>query len=82
MTKEQYIVFRNNGNFNIVYEYYKERFDHKKHKPFLGLAELPQFLMATGFNVNQIFNKCCKYYDEKFNIVHLLDKNGDLIKTL
>ena len=82
MTREQYIVFRKNGNFNIVYEYYKEKFDHTKHKPFLSVAELPQLLLATGFNVNQIFNDCCKYYNEKFNIVELLDKDGYSIKTL
>lgn len=82
MTREQYIVMRDGGNFNIVYEYYKEKFDHSKHKPFLSIFELPQMLLATGYGPNQLLDKCIRYYDEKFNLVHLLDKNGNLIKTL
>ena len=82
MTREQYISMRERGNFNIVHEYYSERFDHTKHKPFLSLMELAQFLPASGRNVNKIFEDCCRHYDEVFNIVRLLNKDGNLIKTL
>jgi hypothetical protein len=81
MTKEDYLKFRAGQNFNIVHEFYKEKFDHSKHSPFLSLMELATFLPAFG-NVNMIFEKCCRYYDEKFDVKILSDKNGNLIKSL
>ena len=81
MTREQYLQMRQGQNFNIVYEFYKEKFDSSKHSPFLSLMELATFLPMTG-NVNIIFERCCKYYDEKFDVRILTDKNGNYIKTL
>ena len=82
MTREDYLMMRSGGNFNIIHEYYAEHFDHNKHKPFLNMMELAQFLPASGRNINSIFSKCCKYYDEKFEVNNLLDKDGNLIKSL
>ena len=73
MTKEDYLKFRAGQNFNIVHEFYKEKFDHSKHSPFLSLMELATFLPTFG-NVNMIF--------EKFDVKILSDKNGNLIKSL
>lgn len=36
MTKIEYLNLRGVGNLGIVYEYYKEMFDNKKHNPFLS----------------------------------------------
>jgi len=81
MTREQYIQMRNNGNFNIVYEYYKEFFNYDKHSPFLSIEQLAQTLPMFG-DINLIFEKCCRYYNEKFNVVDLRNKEGQIIKTL
>ena len=81
MTREQYLQMRQGQNFNIVHEFYKEKFDHSKHSPFLSLMELATFLPMTG-SVNIIFERCCKYYDEKFDVRILSDKNGNYIKAL
>ena len=80
MTREQYIQMRNAGNFNIVYNYYAEMFDKQKHKPFLNMQDLANFLITSGFNIDIIMNKCVKYYDEKFAINILSDKDGNIIK--
>jgi len=72
---------RTNGNFNIVHNFYSEKFDHSKHKPFLSMMELATFLPSWG-DVNAVFEKCCRYYDEKFDVKVLLDKDGNVIKIL
>jgi hypothetical protein len=33
-------------------------------------------------NMQQIFQKVIDHYDQKFNLVQLLDKNGNIIKYL
>lgn len=81
MTREQYLMMRENQNFNIVYEYYRERFDQSKHYPLLSINELVQIL-TTFSNINQIFDTCCRHYDEKFAINILRDKDGNIIKVL
>ena len=81
MTREQYLQMRQGQNFNIVHEFYKEKFDHSKHSPFLSVIELAQLLPMFG-NANLIFERCCKYYEEKFDVRILTDKNGNYIKTL
>ncbi len=35
MTKSEYLQLKKAGSIQVVYEYYKERFDRNKHKPFL-----------------------------------------------
>ena len=82
MTREQYIQMRTNGNFNIVHNFYSEKFDHSKHRPFISIMDLPNLLLASGRSINKIFEDCCRYYDEKFEVKHLLDKDGNLIKVL
>ena len=79
MTREQYINMRNNGDFMIVYEYYKEHFDNTKHSPFFSPQELVQIL-PMRFNVQLIYEKCVKHFDDKFQIVTIKDKEGNTIK--
>ena len=82
MTREQYTRLRQHGDFNIVYEFYKEKFDHSKHRPFLGMQDVANLLLNLGYNVNEIMNKCVEHYDKEFNIVKVSDKNGNPIAVL
>lgn len=81
MTREQYLRMRAGGNFNIIYEYYTEFFDRDKHHPLLSIEQLAQTLPMFG-DPNVIFEKCCRYYNEKFNIVDVKNKEGQIIKSL
>lgn len=81
MTREQYLLMREKQNFNIVYEFYRENFDHSKHHPFLSINDLAQLLPMFS-NINLILDNCCRYYDEKFNVTILSDKDGNYIKAL
>jgi hypothetical protein len=58
-----------------------EKFDHKKHKPFLLITELLQYLPRWG-DLIVIFEDVCRYYDNKFEIVELKDREGNTIKYL
>jgi hypothetical protein len=82
MTREQYLSMREKGNFNIVHEFYKEKFDPKKHTPFLSIMDLPNLLLAAGRSIDKIYEDCCRHYDEKFDVRILSDKNGNVIKIL
>jgi hypothetical protein len=79
MTKEQYFSNVQHNQAAVMYEMYKEKFDKEKHKPFLGLNEFMMYIQMSGM-VNQAFETACRYYEHKFNINKLYDKNGKLIR--
>ena len=81
MTREQYIRMRNNGNFNIVYEYYREKFDHFNHRPLLSLMELVQILPQV-MSAHSAMDASLRYFDQKFDVRILSDKDGAIIKLL
>jgi len=60
-------------------EMYKEKFDEKKHKPFLQGHEFMTYLQMSGM-MNQAFEAACSYYEQKFGINKLFDKEGKLIR--
>ena len=80
MTREQYISIRGTGDFTVIYEYYKEHFDRTKHTPFFSPEELLHIL-PMRFNLQPIYDKCIKHFDDKFAIVTLRDKEGKIIKV-
>lgn len=59
----------------IMYEYYKEYFDSKKHKPFLKLEEFFAAMEKYPL-IQQAFNISTEYYDAKFCVLKcpLVDK--------
>ena len=81
MTREEYLHFKSTRDFHIIYDFYMEKFDHKKHKPFLLIMELLQYLPRWG-DLNVIFEDVCRYYDNKFEIVEVQDDKGNTIKYL
>lgn len=81
MTKHEYLQLKMQNSLEIAYEYYKEKFDSSKHKPFLGAQEFMVFLQMH-MNVPRVFEKVCRYYDDKFTVVELKDKNGQLMGFL
>ena len=81
MTKSEYIAYRQQGALNVVYEYYKEKFNANKHTPFLSPQEFSTFLPMV-MDVNKVFERVVKHYDQKFNVMELRDKEGRLIKMI
>jgi len=80
MTREQYITSKTYEPLNVVYHYY---LNHEKlnHKP-LGPNELFIFLQTNGYSLNEVTKRVMEIYDAKYNIVAILDKNGNLIKYI
>ena len=79
MTREEYIKYRNEGSPAPFYEYYKEKFDEKKHKEFLQANDFFQYMnMWPG--VQSAFNLLLAHYDTKWNVIKIQDKQGNLIR--
>jgi len=78
MTKQEYLMYRNKTSIELMYAYYKEHFDSNVHKPFLNINDFHQFInLWPGARAG--YDKVIRYYDEKFNVSKLLDKDGNLI---
>lgn len=73
MTREQYLTKLPQ---QIIYEYYKEKANPRLY------TEADFYQIIQVLDVNRMFNKANDYYKEKFNIVTLLDNQGNFIKYL
>jgi hypothetical protein len=78
MTREEYLAFRGSASHNILYEYYKEKYDGYKHNPFLDFMEFITF-MKMWPGARGSYERALEYYDEKFNVTVLMDKDGNPI---
>jgi hypothetical protein len=80
MTRQQYLISRNHNPLDVVYDYYLNH-EKRKHNP-IPPQELYMLLQTKGWNLNQIVSNVLQEYDVKFEVISLLDKNGNLIKQL
>ena len=78
MTKQQYMNWRISNPINILYQHY---ISHEKlnHTP-LDPQNLVMQLQIKGWNIQKIINELIADYDVKFEIVILMDQNGQFIK--
>lgn len=82
MTKEQYLHLIYKDQVQLLYLFYQEKFDVEKHKPFLSHTEFIHvfnLMNMQGFT-SEMINTCCSYYENKFKITRLKDKDGNFIK--
>jgi len=79
MLKGEYLRLRENNSIELLYEYYTERFDEKKHK-YLS----PEIFFQTIVQwppIRDVYKNVIAYYDAKFEIMKLEDlKTGYLFK--
>jgi hypothetical protein len=80
MTKQQYMNWKTSYPVNILYHYYTT---HEKlnHTP-LDPQNLIMQLQLRGYNINKILHDLMEEYDRKYDLVALLDQNGNFIKYL
>lgn len=81
MTKQKYINLKASNPTELIYIYYKEKFDGYKHKPELSRNEVMTYIQSYS-NINSILNYVVDEYDRKFETVILTNANGQYIKTL
>lgn len=62
----------------VMYEFYKERFDTKRHKVMLSRAEFNTFA-PIYMDMDRAYSNTISHYDSKFNVTELRDANGNLI---
>jgi len=68
MEREHYIQLRNNQHLDYLYDYYKLKFDEKKHSPFLGQEEFFHNIQRWP-NFRGAIETASEYYDCYFNIL-------------
>ena len=79
MTKEQYIQLKKADQMAVMYEYYKERFDSKRHKVMLSRIEFDVFA-PIYMDLDRAYANAISHYDSKFNVTELRDAKGNIIK--
>lgn len=80
MTKEQYFNDVSQQNFGrILYSMYQEQFDKNKHHIFVEPDQFMMFVQMSGM-LNVYIQRACQYYENKFGINKLFDKDGKLIR--
>jgi hypothetical protein len=81
MTKQQYIQYKKTNQIKIMYEYYKEKFDPKKHNPFLTENEFYTYIQISRLNLHETIIQVANYYDSYYNVVTILDEQGNIITS-
>ena len=81
MNRQDYIRLKQTNPTELIYIYYKEKFDGYKHKPELSRNQLMMYVQAYD-SMNSILNYVVDEYDRKFEIVLLIDTNGQYMKSL
>lgn len=80
MTKTEYIQYRKENNAIILWEYYIEECKKKEINPLMhSIQELLTFLNMWG-NINEIYEKVIKEYDNKFSIIKIFNQKQELIE--
>lgn len=78
MTKQEYIQSKTANPLKIVYEYYKENFDHSKHKPFLAENEFFPYIQIT-MDLNGLAKEIFHHYDAFYGVITIYDRYGNII---
>jgi hypothetical protein len=81
MTKKDYLLYKQTDQMAILYEFYKERFDKNKHKPFLQRKEFDTFAPMV-MDLDRAYTNAVNHYDSVLNVVELKDRDGKLITIL
>jgi len=78
MTKEQYITSKTYDPLSVIYHYYQENRDPNKHIN-LSPQELITYLQMWR-SLNLIMETVNTHYEQRFNLMAVLDKDGKFIK--
>jgi hypothetical protein len=78
MTKQEYINNKRTNQMKVIYEYYKEKYNPKKHTPFLSEQEFYVYIQMNR-DLNETYIKVANYYDSYYNVVTILDEKGNII---
>jgi hypothetical protein len=79
MTKEEYIQLKKADPMAVMYEFYKERFDSKRHKVMLSRTEFNVYA-PIYMDLDRAYANAISHYDSKFNVTELRDTKGNIIK--
>jgi hypothetical protein len=74
MDKQTYLLYRSRNDDAILYHYYLEHHDGNRQK--LSNSEFQLYIRMWANPLANLFFEICYRYDEKFNVITILDKDG------
>lgn len=78
MTKEEYLQLRERDQGGLIYQYYKELLNEKRHQRLLSASDVINHI--NKYNLGQQYLAVVyEYYNTKFNILNIFDKDNKLI---
>ena len=81
MNKHLYLVMRNSGSLGILYEYYKDHYDNSRHNRFIGYQEFFDGIQRwNAMGIPTMMDTAISYFDNKFGVAKLFNKEGNLIR--
>jgi uncharacterized protein YueI len=78
MTKQEYINNKKTNQMKVIYEYYKEKFNPNKHTQFLSEQEFYVYIQMNR-DLNETYIKVANYYDSYYNVITILDEQGNIV---
>ena len=81
MERNTYIKIKSEAPLQLVYELYRDRFDHSRNNVFLNQNDFFRFVQMWN-NVNNLCHQAIEHYDAKFGIITLMDKDGKALKYM
>ena len=81
MERSTYIKIKSEAPLQLVYELYRDRFDHSGNSIFLNQNDFFRFVQMWN-NVNNLCHQAKEHYDAKFVIITLMDKDGKPLKYM
>jgi hypothetical protein len=82
MGREEYINYRSGGSLEVIYQFYAEKYDNNKHKIFLSKNDLFPLLQNAGYDLREVMNECNIYFDNKYEVKKVYNKNNELIALI
>lgn len=78
MDRQHYISSRGNSSIDplVIHEYYKEHGGKLNIRQFINHFNI--YISVNNFNSSPIFD----YFDKKFNVTLVFDKNNQFIKAV
>lgn len=81
MERNTYIKIKSEAPLQLVYELYRDRFDHSRNNVFLNQNDFFRFVQMWN-NINNLCHQAIEHYDAKFEIITLMDKDGKPLKYM
>ena len=80
MDKREYLELKKTNQMKIIYHYYKEKFNKKKHKHLLSEGQFYTYIQAN-YDLNSLYAEVSRHYDTLFTVITIMDAEGNILSV-